>query len=207
MKKETSGSIYQISLDYEMGYAYVELLDFSDTHRFNGILVQVYNYHGKIGSSLEDTINDIVSSGIMIKYLPIVDYPKTKGKDAWKFIGKRDDFLKESPYFKEFKGIIFEEDDWSNLSPWIKSNDFSDNPEYIICEYEEVRNLETLTLNHAAGIKEKIIMLHLIKEGNNVNDFYNLKNRGKRNLYLQIINTYFDKDKAKELIEILPVED
>ena len=66
--------------------------------------------------------------------------------------------------------------------------------------YEDVRRLETLVLNHPTMVKIKVTMIEIISSGKFVSDYYDLNDMGIRNMYLQVINTYFDKTKSEYLL-------
>ncbi|PKB18352.1 hypothetical protein [Flavobacterium sp. 5] len=209
MKTEYSGNIYSISLEFDLGLVYAELLDYSDVHSFDGILVQVYAYKASSDEKSIDNIDEIRSNGILFGPVPINKYPSIKGKYSWKYIGKSINYSKESPWFKSYRGNLFKENNWYNLKPWFKSKDFENDSKDIECNYNEIRRLETLIINHPETIKMKVSMLYLIQQGKNVGDFYDLSVIGNRNMFIQVINTYFDNDKvelllsdAKELIKV-----
>jgi len=203
MNTEYSGNIYSIKLNFDLGYVYAELLDYSDVQEFDGILVQIYSYNVINQPKNIDDIEVIKSKGILFGPVPINKYPNIKGKYAWKYIGKTNNYSKESLWFKNLRGLINEDDNWNNLKPWFKSKAFSNDSDYIECDYKEVRRLETLILNHSEMVKIKVTMLYLITKGENVEDFYDLNKIGNRNMYLQLINTYFDVTKTEKLLKFL----
>jgi hypothetical protein len=200
MKIEYSGNIYSIKLEFDLGFVYAELLDYSDVHDFDGILIQVYNYKDSDNQKNINDIDEIRSSGILFGPVPINRYPSIRGKFLWKYIGKSTNYSKESPWFKSYRGNLFKEDNWNNVKPWFKSKYFDDDSEDMECNYNEVRRLETTILNHPEMIKIKLSMLYLIDKGENVSDFYDLSKIGNRNMFIQLINTYFDNDKVKLLL-------
>ena len=197
MKKETSGNIYKFQLEHNKGYCYAELLDFSDISDFDGILVQVYDF----GNEEDVSIDQIKASKIIFGPAPMNKYPNERGRGAWKYIGKSDDYCKTSPFFKSLRGIIIKDNNWSNLSPWFKIQSFEENSEPIPSDYEAIRYLETKVLNHPDSIRIKLTMMKIIKDREKVSDYYDLDDRGELNMYLQIVNTYYSKEKAEELLK------
>lgn len=200
MKIEYSGNIYSIKLEFDLGLVYAELFDYSDVSDFDGILIQVYDYNDV---NVEKNINDIEEirdSGVIFGPVPINKYPSIRGKFSWKLVGKNSNYSKESPWFKSFKGNFFKENNWNNLNPWFKSKYFDSNSKDIECNYTEVRRLETMILNHQEMVKIKVTMLYLIKQEKNVGDFYDLTKIGNRNIFIQLINTYFDSSKVDLLL-------
>ena len=200
MKTEYSGNIYSIKLEFDLGLVYAELLDFSDVHDFDGILIQIYNYNDVHNPKTINDIDEIRNLGILFGPVPINKYPSTTGKFAWKLIGKSPDYSKESPWFKSFRGNLFKENNWNNLNPWFKSKYFDNDSKDIECSYGEVRTLETVILNHQEMIKIKVSMIYLINQGKNVGDYYDLSKIGNRNMFIQLINTYCDNDKVELLL-------
>ncbi len=89
------------------------------------------------------------------------------------------------------------------LSPWVKEDRFGESMQSIECEYEEVRGLEVSILNHVDSVIDKVTMMTIIKEGNDVKDYFDLKQLGNKNLYLQVVNTYYEKFTAEKLLTIL----
>ncbi len=58
MIAETSGNVYKFPLAFGKGYAYAEILDYSDIAGFDGILMQVFGLIDK-EKNLEPTIDNI----------------------------------------------------------------------------------------------------------------------------------------------------
>jgi hypothetical protein len=198
MNLENSGKIYKFLLDFDKGYAYAEILDYSDVSGFSGILIQVFNYIGEKDDS--SAISEVKKSGIMFGPAPVNKYPNTKGKGAWKLYGKDENFNTVPPSFKFLRGLLVN-NNWADLGPWFIQDWFGDNKtDGIESNYEEVRNLETMILNHPDSIKVKITMMKIIEAGERVADYYDLEDLGNKNLYLQVVNTYYDKDTTELLL-------
>jgi hypothetical protein len=89
---------------------------------------------------------------------------------------------------------------WLNLKPWFKQNRFDDKADDVECQYEEVRHLEIMTLNHLDSIKSKITMMKIIQDKDRVDKYYDLNNSGYKNIFLQIVNTYYPKIRAEKLL-------
>jgi hypothetical protein len=105
MKLEYSGNVYKFPLDFSMGYAYAEILDFSDISNFDGILIQVFKLIEVADVvSNNQNIEDIKSTGIMFGPAPINKYPKKMSKGGWELIGKDKKFDKSPPFFKQLRG-------------------------------------------------------------------------------------------------------
>lgn len=202
MKLEYSGNIYKFPLDFEMGFCFAEILDFSEISDFDGILIKVF---GKVVKEKNDDtigIPEIKKTGIMIGPLPINKYPNAKSKSGWVLYGKNKDFDRNPPFFKNLRGLL-NDNNWANLKPWFKQNRFNEKIEDIQCDYEEVRNLETMILNHVDSIKIKTTMMKIIENNEDVSKYYDLKKLGNKNLFLQIVNTYYKKKIAEQLLATL----
>lgn len=200
MKLEYSGNVYKFPLDFNLGYAYAEILDFSDISNFDGILIQVFKIveiDKEVGSNR--SIEEIKRTGIMFGPAPVNKYPKKMNKGGWELVGKDQEFDKSPPLFKHLRGLLIK-NNWSNLKPWFKQNRFDDKVDDVECQYEEVRHLETVILNHLDSIKTKITMMKIIQDKERVDKFYDLKNLGYKNLFLQIANTYYPKITADTLL-------
>jgi hypothetical protein len=196
MKLKYSGNVYRFPLDFEFGYAYGQVLDYSDISDFDGILLRVFNIVEKeeLGSK---SIAQLKNSGIMFGPAPVNKYPTAKS--GWKLYGKDNDFPKAPPLFKNLRGLLVQ-NNWAKLTPWFKQNRFDEKTDDKECEYEHVRHLETMILNHLDSIKIKITMMNIINNAGKVSDYYDLKQQGHKNLYVQIVNTYYDKEFAEKLL-------
>ncbi|MGV3596332.1 MAG: hypothetical protein ACO1PI_00615 [Bacteroidota bacterium] len=200
MKAENSGKIFRLPLEFNFGYAYAEMDDFSDSYPFDGILITVFKL---IDSTIVDrSIEDIRQSGISLGPVPIYRYPPLRGKGAWKVINKTSDFLiNEWPMFKYLQGVDNKKD-WSTLPGWYKVNR-GDKSLFEETPYEELRHLETTTLNSAEGVAIKITMMKIIKNGESISQYYDLTQLRESTLYIQLVNTYYDKETATKLLEIV----
>lgn len=202
MKLDYSGNIYKFPLDFEKGFGFAEILDFSDFSNFDGILVRVFNFIEKEKNDNNRNICEIKNAGVMFGPLPINKYPSPRSKTGWVLYGKDEKFDKTPPFFKHLRGLL-NDNNWANLQPWFKQGRFNKKIEDVECKYEEIRHLETLILNHVDSIKIKATMMKLIEEGEDVSKYYDLKNLGYKNLFLQIVNTYYEKKIAEKLLATL----
>jgi hypothetical protein len=200
MKKEHSGKIYRIKLEFEMGYVFALILDYSDISEFDGILVQVYNYIEQQQNE-RVSLDDIINSGIMIGPMPMSKYPTEKGKYSWSYIGKTESYNQDVIFFKELRGMLNKDANWANLKPWFKFNPFEGNVVSEEVDYSEIRKLETAILNHPNMIKIKSTMLKILTDSGIVSDYYNLDDIGNRNMFLQVANTYCDLDLMEKILK------
>lgn len=200
MIKENSGKIFRFKLDFNMGFGYAEQVDFSDVHTFDGILILVYKLIDD--SIVERSIDEIRKSGILFGPVSIFRYPPQRGKGAWKLLCIASDFIiNELPPIKFMSGSKPIKD-WSKTKgQWYKYTNWKADP--IKVNYEDVRYIETSTLNSSTGIVSKITMMKIIQSGERVSNYYDLTDLGYKNIYIQIVNTYYDKDTAEKLLLIV----
>lgn len=199
MIDEKSGYIFRFPLEHNLGYGYVEVLDSSDSGTCE-FLAYVYNYFDK--GEISNDVTKIVETGIYLGPLNITRYPNTKGKNAWKLVGRNENFIKNFPDSKDYAGDIGYYD-WSKLHPWRYFKGLEWDFEEV--EYEKVRNIEIVTLyTHKDSLPEKVTMKKLIVMGKKVGDYYDFSDLGTRNVFVQVINTYFPQEKVEELIKELP---
>ncbi len=201
MNNQKSGIIFRFSLEFDMGFGYAEQDDFSDVYTFDGILILVYKLIDK--EIVDRSAEEIKQSGVLFGPVPIFRYPPPRGKNKWKPIHQTTDFLiKVWPVFKMYQGNDGKNKDWSKLLPKWRITDRSDSTsDLVFKDYETLRHIETTILNAAEGVAIKITMMKIIEEGKKVSDFYDLRLVGDRNMYLQLVNTYYDRETAETLLE------
>jgi hypothetical protein len=203
MKPDKTASIFKFKLPYDLGYGYAEIINVEESHTFR-YLITVYNIFD-VDDSVDMKINDIVSQPVYLGPLNINKFPNVKGLNAWKLIGTIIRHKIQYNPVKNYRGII-NKYDWSTLSPWYIVNWHlgSSEADLIKKQYEEVRHLETLILSHKDSIPEKVAIRLHIDRGDNLTDFLNFNDLGSVNIYLQVINTYYPKEKTVDLIKVLP---
>jgi hypothetical protein len=205
MVEENSGKFFRFKLDFDLGFGFAEAYDFTDNHFFDGNLVLVYN---RIDTDIQKhyNLNEITSSGIALGPIRLMSYPNSRGVGAWKFLGNHNSFIIEEPNItkdaQDLTPLVY---DWNTLKRWHKSNwDSKKGPVYV--PYGEVRSLETRILNSNLGVVRKATMKKLIDESKTVADYYDLSELSNRNMFRQLINTYYPLEKTRVLIELIPVD-
>ena len=198
MIEENSGKIYRFPLIDNLGYGYAELLDYSDVA---GIFIQVYDIFSE-GSKVILKLEDILNSKILFGPETINKFPNVKGRKSWKYVGRNENFTKEFPSFKNYFGYLGAMD-WSVLKPFKEVVGFGLNTRSYVKDFEEIRHLPPTILNHKDSIPDKISMMKIIQMDNNVFDYFDFTYIGNRNIYVHVINTYYPKEKADELIKEL----
>ncbi len=198
MKIENSGDIYLFPLQFNLGYAYAQFLDFSDESSFDGRMIYVFNFFEKSKDNLKP-IKEIINLGFLFGPVPITRKPNIKGKAAWKYIGKDENFIQQFPLFKEYYLALLHKD-WSKIGPWkIREPDFRKSKE--VESYEEVRNLEIPAISSTWAIEIRATMQYLISIKKDVAKYYNLMDVIYWNTYVELANTSYPKDKATELLK------
>lgn len=205
MIEENSGKFFRFKLYFDQGFGFAEAYDFTDIRSADGGIVFVYN---RIDNDIKKsyTLGEITSSGIAIGPIRLMSYPNSRGVGAWKYLFKHDNFILEEPNItKSAQDCAPWVYDWNTAKRWHKSNwDPKELPHYV--PYSEVRSLETSIINTTSGVVTKVTMKKLIDESKEVTKYYDLSDLGTRNMFLQLINTYYPLEKTKELIELIPAD-
>jgi hypothetical protein len=203
MIEENSGKFFRFKLDFDMGFGFAEAYDFTDINSADGSIVFVYN---RIDKEIKKTykLEEITSSGIALGPIRLFRYPNCRGIGAWKFLMRHGNFIIEEPNItkdaQDLTPLVY---NWDTLKRWHTSDyGMRECPRYV--SYNEVRSLETRIMNSTTGVMKKMTMKKLIDEEKSVSQYYDLRELGNRNMFLQLINTYYSLDKAKQLIELLP---
>ncbi|OJW35411.1 MAG: hypothetical protein BGO54_02270 [Sphingobacteriales bacterium 46-32] len=192
MINRNSGQIYVVPLDFKLGYTLCKFSDYTDVAPFDGALVSVLNFRI---TDLEDipSVEKLHNFEVLYGPVPLNKLPNTKGKGAWKYIGKVDVSNESIPIFKDTNQIITlsKAIDWSKVGGWRKQYNFHESEN--VCNYEEVRGLEMRTLYDMRGVGIRATMHFLLLDNKRVEEYYDLSVEKNRRLYLQMINTSFDK--------------
>jgi hypothetical protein len=204
MIKENSGKIYRFKLEHNFGYGFAEVYDFTDHSMFDGRIVYAYNRCDKEQKSNYE-FSEIRKAGIALGPIRLYKFPNVRGLGAWKFLLKTNDLLiNEIPTTKNLRGMLEKDNNWDNLSDWYDS-DFdirTEMPKFV--PYKKVRYLETRILNGPSGIEKKLTMKVILDSKMKVSDYYDLNNLGDKNMFVQMINTYYPLTKTKEFLKQLP---
>jgi hypothetical protein len=196
MRHEHSGKIYRFPLAFHMGYGYCELLDFSDISDFSGRLVYVFSLVTG-PSSRKVSLAEIQHSGHLFGPVPINNYPNVRGKGAWVYVGKRNDYRTSIPILKEVQGN-YTMKEWSKLDKWYKLYDFEERSDYL--PYEQVRTLELPVLYQKQDIQARATMQLLLEKGEDVRKYYDLKDFRTRQTFIITVNTSMPAHKADVLL-------
>lgn len=89
MIEESSGIFFRFKLDFDLGFGFAEVYDFRDVRPVDGIMVFVYH---RIDKEIANrySLEAVISSGIALGPIRLYSYPNSRGKGAWKRLGKRE---------------------------------------------------------------------------------------------------------------------
>ncbi|HWK03667.1 MAG TPA: hypothetical protein VNS58_08545 [Puia sp.] len=203
MKPENSGKIYRFTMDHGLGYGFAEVYDFTDDRPFDGRYVYVYDrVEGAIRKDYD--MADIRSSKIALGPITLYKFPNVKGILSWKYLFQTSDFLITTrPNSKELRGMHNKNNNRAELGDWYKAPyNMQKMPDYV--DYEKVRYLETRILNGHSSAVMKFSMKKLLDEGQRVGEYYDLTDLGTKNMFVQLINTYYPLDKTIEFLKEIP---
>jgi len=200
MIKENSGKIYRFTMDHELGYGFAEVYDFTDNSLFDGRYVYVYDRLEEVVRKDYD-IAGIRASRIALGPITLYKFPNVKGIRPWKYLFQTSDFLITTrPNSKELRGLHNKDNNWAELTDWYKAPyNMQKMPDYV--DYEKVRYLETRILNGPSSVVMKFSMKKILDEGKKVGEYYDLGDLGTRNMFVQLINTYYPLDKTMEFLK------
>ena len=200
MIEKNSGKIFRLPLDYDLGYAYCQTLDYTDIDPFNGRIAMVYDLIDKEKRENVD-FNKLTQRPTIVGAHPMIKFPNSRGKDAWKLLGKVK--LKIIPLiqFKYHLRATMEKD-WTKLTCWrITGIGFESSNECV--NYEKIRHLEIPVLYGKDSLIIRTTMYYLIKNNQKVSNFYNLKEFFERTIFIETVNTNFNKKTAIKLLKEL----
>ncbi len=203
MISENSGKFYRFKLDHDLGFGFAEVYDFTEDSDFDGRIAYVFNKHDQDEKSSYE-LSQIRESGIALGPMRLNKFPNTKGLHSWKYIAQADNLLIDQlPETKELQGLLLD-NNWDNFKgKWYNSNyDKKELPTYV--DYEKVRHLETRILNTPSGVVTKFTMKVILDRKEKVSDYYNLSELGTKNMFVQMVNTYFPLHKTKTFLQQLP---
>ena len=207
MITDNSGKIYRFKLDHDLGFGFAEVYDFTDElSMLDGRLVYVYNRYDKEEKPAYE-LSEIRKEGVALGPIRLHKFPNTRGLHSWKYLFKTDKFLIEQlPDTKELQGLHWKHDNWDNFKKqWYNSNyDMRQLPTYV--DYEKVRYLETRIINSPTGVATKFTMKVLLDNKESVSDYYDLSELGNKNMFVQMVNTYYPLKKTKEFLRQLPLQ-
>lgn len=200
MIEKNSGKIYIVPLGFEMGFTIAKFVDYTDVAPFDGALLYVLNMRLNDVKDLV-SLDEINKMEVLFGPVPLNKYINEKGKGAWKHLGTVRILDKSLPVFKDTNQIITlnKSLDWSTVGGWRKRYFNKGEGSF---DYEEVRHLEMLTLYDMRNVEIRATMHFLLLNNMKTEDYYDLRDENYRTIYLQMVNTSFDKKEAKKYLKV-----
>jgi hypothetical protein len=183
-KKLTTGSLLQIKLPKELGFAYgkyIDLLSLDRSFRYPNLL-RVYNYRS--GDTYD--IDKLGKSDLLFSPLMVAGVPEVLKKGDWKIIGTAEVQPHEFaiPHFKVSEEVMTEaKESWFYV---VNMDKFKNK---IPATYEQVKHLELLRATGAELLPTKIAMGLLQAEGKNIQEYFELTEYFERLFYHEVIDT------------------
>ncbi|MGN6493383.1 MAG: hypothetical protein ACTHLE_15385 [Agriterribacter sp.] len=202
MKINNSGRFYAVPLDFQLGYYYCYINDFTDIDPFSGLVIYLISSWVKTSNEII-TVQEIKNTERLFGPVPLNKIPNVKGKNAWKSLGQVKDLDDRVPSFKYTQNLITlqKTNNWCSVSGWKKVLNFYQYSGPV--DYEDVRYLETTTLYDMQGIIIRTTMHHLLLNKKKVQNYYDLNDSRIRMIYLQMVNTSFDKKLSEKYLAVL----
>ena len=107
---------------------------------------------------------------------------------------------------KELHKLNWDDDNWDNFKYWYQSNhNLKNHLDYV--DYHKVRHLETRIINPPSGVVKKFTMKIILDMNEKVSDYYDLSQLGNKNMFVQMVNTYYPLAKTKKFLKQLSSKD
>jgi len=198
MKKKNffTGSVFQFYVPEIKKYAFCKYFDYRHLSEFHGLLAQVIDYFSE---REENDIDNLRNCDWFFGPRSMHKWPNLRTDTGWKSLGilssSTDDIV---PDFKGVQAGVSIVEDESAIGPWYPIHNLTQRGEN--CEYEQVRHLERKILTTSSlGLVWRTGMEYCRINGLHVEDYYDLKEEGRRNMYLQMINVPIYSKIPKEI--------
>jgi hypothetical protein len=126
-------------------------------------------------------------------------WPNLRKDTGWKSLGILS--APEDEIIPDFKGVQAGRslvDDESKIAPWYPIHNLTERGEN--CEYSQIKHLERKVLTTSSlGLVWRTGMEYCRINGLHIEDYYDLQEEGRRNMYYQMINIPLYKDIPKEI--------
>lgn len=201
MIENNSGKIYVIPLEFKLGFTLGKFVDYTDIAPFDGALIYVLNKQFYDVNNLPSS-EEIELLKVLFGPVPLNKYINEKGKGAWKKTGKIKVVNKSLPVFKDTNQILTlnKSSDWSTVGGWRKRYFNQGEGPF---DYEDVRHLEMLTLYDMRNVEIRATMHFLLLNNLKIGEYYDLRDENYKTIYLQMVNTSFDKKEAKRYLKFI----
>lgn len=199
MQSEKSGIIYQLNLRFDLGYTYIQLLNFLDISFFDGILIYVYdNFNQPFEMNNVQDYNKKIALGP----LRINKNPSNKIRSQLFKIGVTEVFISDQiPPSKEINNVK----QMTCLNWNLLSNCYKYNQQLNVSEsydHDKIRYLETCDLHDYERIIDKTTIYWILKQQLDLTKYYDIGDSHIKMLFADIINTYFSEEEATRLANL-----
>jgi len=190
MKKKDffTGSVFQFFVPEIKKYAFCKFFDFRHLSEFHGLLAQVFDH---FSDTVSNSIGDLRETDWLFGPRSMHKWPNLRKDAGWRSLG-----ILSAPgdeVVPDFKGTLSRvvEDD-SKIERWYAIRNLVGGED---CEYSQVQHLERIILTTSSlGLVWRTGMEYCRINGLAVEEFYNLKEPGLKNMYLQMTNVPIYKD-------------
>jgi hypothetical protein len=181
-----TGSVFEFYVPEIRKYAFCKYFDFTHLSSFHGLLAQVFNF---FSDTEGNSVDHLKKSDWLFGPRSMHKWPNLRSDTGWKSIGvlngPHDD---QVPDFKSAQTVATMVEDESQIGPWYAIHMLTQRGPN--CAYEQVRHLEQIKLTTAKlGLIWRTGMEFCRINGLAVEDYYDLEEEGRRNMYNQMINT------------------
>ena len=190
-----TGSVFQFYVPEIKKYCFCKFFDFTHLSEFHGLLAQVFDHF------TDDEVTDMSAlnqSDWLFGPRSMHKWPNLKKDSGWKYLGlmtsAADSMVPEFKGTRSFPSIV---EDESKLGRWYAIHNLSGGED---CQYNQVKHLERMVLTTASlGLPWRAGMEYCRLNSLNVEDYYDLSEEGRKNMYFQMINIPLYKDIPKDI--------
>lgn len=187
MKKKNffTGSVFQFYIPEIRKYAFCKFFDFTHISSFHGLLAQVFD---KFSDTEGNDINDLTTCDYLFGPRSMHKWPNLRKDTGWQSLGilnAEGDLI--IPDFKGVQATPYIVEKEYEISSWYPIYNLTQRGEY--CDYEKVKHLERKILTTSSlGLVWRTGMEYCRINEFAVEEYYDLKDEGIKNMYFQMIN-------------------
>ena len=200
-----TGNVYKVRLGFEMGFAYAQVVEFSGVE-FDGRLLYILSSSDDLDSPCSDLDEELEGAFVELGPFFMSEWPRVARQSPWRMLGCASMIAPSAwpPTKRSRRSVSLLTGDWSLVPDWYAVAGVGlETAARQVSSYEEVRSLETRILQTPSGVRDKATMYRMIQSGMNVQDAFELRDRRVKNLYEQLVNTYFSAKDAGALLSVI----
>ena len=191
--------IYRLQLNHNCGEMFAILDDFTHVSEFDGRIVSVFQTLEKLHLSKQSRSSSRYS---LLGPFFLFKMPSKRKDKNWEFIENSTEIYSSIPPTKTTNYITIGNPNWNMIPQWLVNGDEYDSSGNVkFVNYSAVRSLETRILQTPNGVCIKATMLQLLKSGKDVWEYYDIGELGNRNLFEELVNTYFEQNEVDEIFK------